>query len=74
VGDPIHRADLQLARPIPVGRFEVEASLEVFNLFTHANFFQYVPAEASPSYAQPRQSFLVAYVPRTAALGLRVSF
>ncbi|MCY4122734.1 MAG: TonB-dependent receptor [Acidobacteria bacterium] len=74
VGDPIHRVDLKLARPIPVGRFEVEASLEVFNLFNHANFFQYVTAEASPSYAQPRQSFLVAYVPRTAALGLRVSF
>ena len=74
VGLPIHRVDMKLAWPIPAGAYEIEASLEVFNLFNHANFYSYVTNESSPSYGNPLQSFLVAYVPRTAALGLKVSF
>ena len=74
VGNPIHRVDMKLAWPVQAGAYEIEASIEVFNLFNHANFFQYTTAEASPSYGLPRQSFLVAYVPRTAAVGLKVAF
>ena len=74
VGNPIHRVDMKLAWPVQAGAYEIEASLEVFNLFNHANFYQYTTAEASPAYGLPRQSFLVAYVPRTAAVGLKVSF
>ena len=74
VGLPIHRVDMKLAWPIPAGAYEIEASLEVFNLFNHANFYTYVTNESSPSYGNARQSFLVAYVPRTAAVGLKVSF
>ena len=74
VGLPIHRVDMKLAWPIPAGAYEIEASVEIFNLFNHANFYTYVTNEASPSYGLPLQSFLVAYVPFTAALGLKVSF
>ena len=65
---------MKLAWPIPAGAYEIEASMEIFNLFNHANFFQYVTSESSPSYGNARQSFLVAYVPFTAAVGLKVSF
>ena len=74
VGLPIHRVDMKLAWPIPAGAYEIEASVEIFNVFNHANFYTYVTNESSPSYGNPRQSFLVAYVPRTAAVGLKVSF
>ena len=74
VGLPIHRVDMKLAWPIPAGAYEIEASVEIFNVFNHANFYTYVTNESSPSYGNPRQSFLVAYVPRTAALGMKVSF
>ena len=74
VGLPIHRIDMKLAWPIQAGAYEIEASLEVFNLLNHANFYTYVTNESSPSYGLPQQSFLVAYVPRTAAIGLKVGF
>ena len=53
VGLPIHRVDMKLAWPIPAGAYEIEASVEIFNLFNHANFYTYVTNEASPSYGNP---------------------
>ena len=50
VGLPIHRVDMKLAWPIPAGAYEIEASVEIFNLFNHANFYTYVTNESSPSY------------------------
>jgi hypothetical protein len=74
-GDAIHRVDLRLLRRFPIfGRTNVEGSLEVFNVFNHANYGGYVTVESSPLYGQPQQNFNVAYQPRMLQLGLRVSF
>jgi hypothetical protein len=74
-GDAIHRVDLRLLRRFPIfGRTNVEGSLEVFNVFNHANYGNYVTVEASPAYGQPQQNFNVAYLPRMLQLGIRVSF
>jgi hypothetical protein len=74
-GDPIHRVDLRLLRRFPIfGRTNVEGSLEVFNVFNHANYGSYVTVESSSAYGQPQQNFNVAYQPRMLQLGFRVSF
>ena len=74
-GDPIHRMDVRLLRRFRLyGRASVEGSLEVFNLFNHANYGSYVTAEVSPLYGQPQQNFNAAYLPRMLQLGLRVTF
>ncbi len=74
-GSPLHRMDLRLLRRFRIyGRAGVEASLEVFNLFNHANYGNFVTVEASPLYGRPQQNFNVAYLPRMAQLGFRFSF
>ena len=74
-GYPIHRVDLRLLRRFKLaGRTAVEGSIEVFNVFNHANYGSYVTAEVSPSYGQPQQNFNVAYLPRMLQLGFRFVF
>src|SRR5207253_63980 len=56
VGEPVHRVDLRLLRRFPIaGATRVEGSLEVFNLFNHANYGSYVTADANRLYGQPAQ-------------------
>ena len=74
-GDHIHRVDLRILRRFRLyGRSTVEGSLEVFNVFNHANYGSYVTSEVSPLYGQPQQNFNVAYLPRMLQLGFRVAF
>ena len=74
VNDAVQRVDIKVARPVQIGRYSVEASFEVFNLFNAQNFASFTTALASPNFGLPLQSFLSAYVPRTAALGVAVKF
>ena len=75
VGDAIHRLDMRVMRPIPIGAgMQIDVSFEVFNLLNHANFLAYTTALASPSFGNPRQTLLTAYVPRTAAVGFALKF
>jgi hypothetical protein len=74
-GKPVQRVDLRLLRRFPLaGRAKAEGSLEVFNIFNHVNYGNYVAAEASPLYGQPVQNLNVAYLPRMLQLGFRVMF
>jgi hypothetical protein len=74
-GNPIHRVDVRLVRRFRLyGRTAVDGSLEVFNLFNHANYGSYVTTEASPLYGQPQQNFNAAYLPRMLQLGFRVTY
>ncbi len=74
-GNPIHRADIRLLRKFRLaGRATVEGSLEMFNIFNHANYGGYVTAEVSPLYGQPQQNFNAAYLPRMLQLGFRVAY
>jgi hypothetical protein len=52
----------------------MEGSLEMFNVFNHANYGSYVTAEVSPLYGQPQQNFNAAYLPRMLQLGFRVAY
>jgi hypothetical protein len=75
VGQPLHRVDVRLFRQFPIGHtVKVEGSFEVFNLFNHANYGSYVTSESSASYRQPQQSLGVAYQPRMAQVGFKVTF
>ena len=75
VGDPIHRVDIRLQERIPLpGRLSIDGILEVFNLFDHANFGEYVLNESSRDFLKPDQSTNLAYAPRTLQLGVRLTF
>ena len=74
VGRPIHRVDLRAVRPIRVGPVQLELSVELFNVLNRDNFGAYTTNESSPSFGNPRQTLLVAYVPRTMAVGFAVDF
>jgi hypothetical protein len=75
VGNQIHRVDLRMQRRFPLGgRVGIDAILEVFNALNHANFGGYVTREVAANYGQPTQIRNVAYFPRTAQLGFRMTF
>jgi hypothetical protein len=74
VGLPIHRVDVRLQRAFPLRGTRVDLMVEGFNIFNHANYGSYVTTESSVSYGQPQQSSVLAYGPRTAQLGVRVTF
>jgi len=74
VGHPLHRVDVRLQRRFNLGRAKVDGMLETFNLFNHANYGSYVTNEASASYGLPSANVNVAFKPRTAQIGFRLSF
>jgi len=51
----------------------VEGIAEVFNLLDHANYGAYTTQEVSVLYGSPRPT-AVAYQPRMAQLGFRLTF
>ena len=75
VGKPIHKVDLRLQQRVPLaGRVSISGLVEVFNLFNHANYGNYVVTESSALYGQPAASPYVQYRPRQAQFGIRATF
>jgi len=75
VGLPLHRVDVRLQRKFTVHqRTTIEGIAELFNLFNHANYGAYTTQEVSPLYGKPSSNQAVAYQPRMAQLGFRVTF
>ena len=74
VGLPIHRVDMRVQREFAYGGTRVALMLEGFNILNHANYGSYVTTESSVSYGLPQQSTLLAYGPRSAQLGVKVTF
>ena len=75
VGEPVHRFDVRVLRGFPVHKsVKVEGTLEVFNLFNHANYGSYTTAESNASYGTPIQNTSLAYQPRMLQLGFRIGF
>ncbi|MBI2185598.1 MAG: hypothetical protein HYU37_00575, partial [Acidobacteria bacterium] len=65
VGEPIHKVDVRLQQRVPLGgRVAVDGIFEVFNLFNHANFGNYVTNESNANYGQPAFTPNVQYFPR----------
>jgi len=56
------------------GRTTLDGQLEVFNVFNHANYGNYVSIESNSQYGQPVYSGNVAYQPRMLQLGFRFGF
>jgi hypothetical protein len=75
VGNPIHRVDIRIQQELRIGgRRAIQGTLELYNMFNHANFGAYTTQESSARYGRPDPNPNVAYAPRTLQLGVRVLF
>ena len=75
VGDPIHRVDLRLQKHLALnGRAGFDGIVEVFNIFNHANYGSYTTVESNRLYGLPSSNTNVAYQPRMAQLGFRITY
>jgi hypothetical protein len=75
VGDPLHRVDFRLQRRFPLwGRIAVNGTIDVFNVFNHANYGSYTTAESNRNYGQPARNLNIAYQPRMMQAGFRFVF
>jgi hypothetical protein len=75
VGNPIHKVDLRLQKRLPLlGRVTADGILEVFNLFNHANYGNYVVNQSNANFGQPAFSANQQYFPRVLQLGFRAAF
>jgi len=57
-----------------IGRTSVDGIFELFNVFNHDNYGAYVTSETAANNGAPSYVGNIAYVPRTAQLGFRVTF
>ena len=75
VGLPLHRVDARVQKKFTMtNRVTIEGIAEVFNLFNHANYGAYTTQEVSVLYGKPSSNPAVAYQPRMAQLGFRLTF
>ena len=75
IGAPIHKVDLRVQKRLPLlGRVTADGILEVFNLFNHANYGNYVVNESNANFGQPAFSANQQYWPRMLQLGFRATF
>ena len=71
----LHRLDTRMQQRIPLGgSAQLDAILEVYNVFNHANFGSFQTNESSRRYGQPNQSSNVAFQPRTLQIGFKATF
>jgi hypothetical protein len=75
VGKPIHRVDMRIQRQFRIGpKVRATGLLELFNVFNHANYGGYSTQQSLTNYGQPTSVNNVAYYPRQAQLGFRLTF
>ena len=74
-GLPLHKVDLRFTKDVKLpGGMKVTGIAEVFNLFNHANYGAYNAQINSPTFGQPRQNALNAYLPRVWQFAFKVGF
>jgi hypothetical protein len=74
-GLPLHRVDLRVSKEIPLlGQAKLTLIGEVFNLFNHANYGDYVTTVNTVGFGDPRSSPLNAYAARRGQLAFHVTF
>ena len=74
-GTPLHRVDVRLTKDITLGGgARLSLIAEVFNLFNHENFGDYVRQIDRSSFGTPRASALNAYAPRRGQLAVHLRF
>ncbi len=74
MGFGLHKVDLRLSKDISFGGMLVTITGEVFNLFNHDNFGNYVGQIDSSRFGQVSGASGNAYVPRSGQLGVRFAF
>jgi hypothetical protein len=74
-GLPLHKVDVRITKDLrlPAG-VKLTGIAEVFNLFNHANYGDYNAQINSPTFGQPRQNALNAYLPRVWQFAFKVGF
>jgi hypothetical protein len=74
-GLPLHKVDLRFTKDVNLpGGMKLTGIAEVFNLFNHANYGAYNAQINSPTFGQPRQNALNAYLPRVWQFAGKISF
>jgi hypothetical protein len=74
-GLPLHKVDLRFTKDVKLpGGMRATGIAEVFNLFNHANYGAYNTQIGSPTFGQPRQQALNAYLPRVWQFAFKFSF
>jgi hypothetical protein len=74
-GLPLHRVDLRFAKDVVLpSKLRISLIAEVFNLFNHENYGDYVPQVNTPTFGQPRANPLNAYAPRRGQLAVHMTF
>ena len=81
VGDPLHRVDVRIQRRFSIGGLSVDGIAEVFNLFNHENYGNYITVESNRNYGRTTATAgtsttvqNVAYQSRSAQFGFRIAF
>ena len=75
VGKPLHRVDMRILRGFKVANHaSFDGIVEVFNLFNHVNYGNYVTTIGAANYGAPVAQDNVAYKPRQLQLGFRATF
>ena len=75
IGKPLHRVDMRLLRRFSFGgHASMDGILEVFNVFNHVNYGNYVTTLGAANFGAPVAQDNVAYKPRQLQLGFRATF
>jgi hypothetical protein len=75
VGQPLHRVDTRVQKRFAIGgRRTLDGMIEVFNVFNRGNYGSYTTNVDNAAYGQPTFNSNVAYGPRAAQVGFRLSF
>jgi hypothetical protein len=75
VGKPLHRVDMRLLRNFRLANHtSFDGIVEVFNLFNHVNYGNYVTTLGATNFGAPVAQDNVAYKPRQLQLGFRATF
>jgi hypothetical protein len=74
-GQALSKLDVRVSKEVRLaGRLRVTGTAEGFNLLNHANYGGYNVVEGLPNYGQPIRHLGTMYMPRSAQLGVRLSF
>jgi hypothetical protein len=74
-GKALHKLDVRVSKEVRLaGSVRVAGTAEVFNLLNHANYGGYNVVEGLANYRQPTRHLGTMYMPRSAQLGVRLSF
>ena len=74
IGRPVHKTDLRMQKSMKFGHVRLDGILEVFNVFNHANFSDWVTQESLSNFGQPSGDPVLSNTPRMLQLGFRAGF